>query len=158
MRALHLAKRFFAALSISAPAPDDAAWAKTQLLPGELTLWRQMSNPDRRHAIGVARDVVTILGADTERAVVAAALLHDVGKIDSGLGTLARVPATVINRRTGNGRFARYRRHDEIGAELLAVAGSRATTVAWAREHHLPPHRWTIDPRVAAALKQADDD
>jgi predicted HD phosphohydrolase len=90
--------------------------------------------------------------------VVAAALLHDVGKVDADLGTWARALATVVDRRTGDGRFARYRRHDEIGATLLVAAGADALTVAWAREHHLPPSRWTVPRPLADALKAADDD
>lgn len=135
------------------------------LTEGERALWRRMSGPDRRHAVGVARDVVRRLGpAVASPPVVAAALLHDVGKIDAGLGTLARVPATiaglVARERAvrGEGRVSRYLRHDEIGARLLETAGSDRLTVAWAREHHLPPARWTVPAEVGAALKAADDD
>jgi hypothetical protein len=39
-----------------------------------------------------------------------------------------------------------------------ADVGADPLTVTWAREHHRPPARWTIDPAVAAALKAADDD
>jgi putative nucleotidyltransferase with HDIG domain len=128
------------------------------LLTAEQQLWVQMSGPDRRHAVGVAKRVAAELGSDASRAVMAAALLHDVGKIDSGLGTWARVLATVVDRREGDGRFARYRRHDAIGAQLLRDAGSDTVTWTWAAEHHMPPQRWTIDPGLAAALKAADDD
>ena len=123
-----------------------------------------MSGPDRRHALAVARDVARRLGSLATRPVLAAALLHDVGKIDAGLGTFARVPATVaglVNRQrlgAGDGRVARYLRHDAIGAALLADAGADWLTVAWAREHHLPPERWTVPAEVGAALKAADDD
>lgn len=128
------------------------------MLPGEQALWARMSVADRRHAVGVARDVADMLGAEASRPVLAAALLHDVGKVDSNLGTFTRVLATVLNRRHGNSRIARYRRHDEIGATLLASAGSDLLTVAWAREHHLPRERWTLPSAVSAALKAADDD
>jgi hypothetical protein len=30
--------------------------------------------------------------------------------------------------------------------------------VAWAREHHLDPSRWTVPIDVGRALKDADDD
>lgn len=123
-----------------------------------------MSGPDRRHAAGVARRVVDELGARASRPVVAAALLHDVGKVESGLGTLARVPATLVGlvagRRgpSGSARIATYLRHDSVGAELLEGAGADPLTVAWAREHHLPPARWTVPAQVGAVLKAADDD
>ncbi len=41
---------------------------------------------------------------------------------------------------------------------MLTEAGSDPLTVAWAREHHLPPLQWTVDPVVAEALHSADDD
>ena len=154
----HLAHRFAGSLSPRPPAAADAAWATAQLLPGEQALWDRMSHPDRRHAVGVGREVVRRLGSDATRPVVAAALLHDVGKLDAGLGTFARVAATLVDRRDGDGRFARYRRHDELGAAMLTAAGSDALTVAWAREHHLAPACWTLPPMVADALKAADDD
>lgn len=138
------------------PPPEDG-WALERLLAGERALWARMDANDRGHAIGVARAV----GSD-ERAVTAAALLHDVGKIESGLGTFGRVGATVAGMVAGRdrwrGRVGAYLRHDERGATLLEQAGSDPLTVAWAREHHLPPDRWTVPPDVGRALKAADDD
>jgi hypothetical protein len=153
----HLARRFFGSLSPANPPLSDEAWAEASLLAGEVSLWRRMSGPDRRHAVGVARRVVGALGdARATRPVIAAALLHDVGKIESGLGTFARVPATVLPVQTG--RIGRYRRHDQLGAALLLAAGSDPLTIAWAREHHMPAAKWTLAPHLANALKAADDD
>ena len=162
----HLAKRFVGSLSRRPPAPVDEMWARDSLLPGERGLWVQMSNADRRHAIGVARHAVAALGRErATRPVRAAALLHDVGKISSGFGPVARAGATVwagVRGRSrvaaGDGRVARYLRHDAIGAALLAEAGSDSVTVAWAAEHHRPPRDWTLPADVADALKAADDD
>ncbi|MCU1344965.1 MAG: hypothetical protein JWL70_1231 [Acidimicrobiia bacterium] len=130
-----------------------------------------MSNPDRRHAAGVARRVVGLLGSDVARPVVAAALLHDVGKLDSGLGTFARVGATLCGKLAGRDmagawssqrgftrRVGLYLRHDELGAALLEMAGSDPLTVAWAREHHRPPSDWTVGELAGTALRNADDD
>jgi hypothetical protein len=155
---VHLAKRFFSSLSQREPSAADTAWTTSALLPGEQALWACMSVADRRHAVGVAREVERLLGPKASQPVLAAALLHDVGKVDSNLGTVARALATVVNRRTGPSRFARYRRHDEIGAAMLAAAGSDALTVTWTREHHLPPGRWSLPSHLTAALKAADDD
>jgi hypothetical protein len=99
--------------------------------------------------------------------VLAAALLHDVGKVESGLGTAGRVLATLVGRRRAHrwagrpgptGRIERYLRHDEIGAEALTRAGSDPVTVAWAREHHLAPSAWSVPPAIGHALRDADDD
>lgn len=140
---------------------------------GSHGLWQRMSGPDRRHAVGVARRVVATLGpAAVPSPVLAAALLHDVGKVESGLGTLARVPATVIGMAGGRDRAPRwasrprgprrrlglYLTHTDIGADLLSRAGADPLTVAWAREHHRSPASWTVDRHVADALKAADDD
>ncbi len=137
-----------------------------------------MSGPDRRHAVGVARDSIRLLGPDrAHRDVIAAALLHDVGKIESSFGTFARTVVTMaalaVGRRrllhwagepSASGRPTRrtrvglYLTHDRLGATLLEDAGSGALTVSWAAEHHLPPEQWTVDASVGAALKAADGD
>lgn len=161
----HLVRRFLGSLKPGGPPPADEAWARDVLLAGERPLWARMSGPDRRHAVGVARRTEAALGAKATRPVVAAALLHDVGKVEAGLGTFARVGATLLGAALGRerlshrpGRVGRYLRHDVLGADLLAAAGSDPLTRAWAREHHLPPARWTVDAEVGAALKAADDD
>jgi putative nucleotidyltransferase with HDIG domain len=161
---IHLAARFFGALDPRGPEDAVERWAESWLVPGEQLLWRAMSGPDRRHAAGVAREVVHRLGPGATRAVIAAALLHDVGKIEAQLGTVGRVPATIVGLvargrvAAGTSRVAKYLRHDEIGADLLRDAGSDPLTVAWAREHHAPPATWTIGAEAGAALKAADDD
>jgi hypothetical protein len=156
----HLAGRFFGALSPAGSDPADERWALGLLGPGERELWRRMGGPDRRHAIAVARAAAGLLGADPGREVLAAALLHDVGKVDAGLGTFARVAVTLASVALGparlRGRARRYVEHDRIGGELLRAAGSDAVTVAWAEQHHLPPERWTLDRATAEALKEAD--
>ena len=80
-----------------------------------------MTVQDRRHSILVARRFVEF-APEASRAEVAAALLHDVGKLASGLGTFARVVATVVGPRTD--RFRPYHDHERLGAEMLAAAGS----------------------------------
>ena len=93
---VHLSVRFVGSLRPGGPAHNDEQWALTKLTEGERALWRQMSNPDRRHAVGVAQLVAARLGPDAVRPVLAAALLHDVGKVVSGLRTPARVAATLV--------------------------------------------------------------
>ncbi|MBV13950.1 MAG: hypothetical protein CL505_02610 [Actinobacteria bacterium] len=164
----HLALRFFGSLRPGGPSAVDEAWAESHLVPGEVDLWRRLSNPDRRHLMKVARDVVGVLG-DAERPVVAAALLHDVGKLGCGLGTMGRVVATLAIAGTSRstleawaggrgftGRVGRYFCHPESGALLLEAAGSDAFTVAWAREHQNPPGSWSVDARLAEVLAGAD--
>ncbi len=167
----HLVRRFFGSLSPRPLAPADDRWARGQLTAGEERLWDRLSAPDRKHAAGVAREAHRLLGPDATRPVLAAALLHDVGKLDSGLGTFGRVAATVVvavlgrPRVTGwsdapglRGRFGRYASHPQRGAGLLAEAGADPLTVRWAAEHHRPEHDWSVPAYVGRALHDADDD
>ena len=160
-RGRHLARRFVGALRARPLAIDEAAWVSGHLLDGEAALWSRMSVADQRHAFGVASSVDAALdGAD--RPVLAAALLHDVGKVASGLGTWSRVGATLVGAVTSSARPARwagrYLRHPAEGAALLAEAGSDPLPVAWAAEHHRRSSSWTVDPEIARALWAADDD
>ena len=122
----HLAARFFTSLSNRPPEPADETWAESCLLPGEIGLWRQMSNQDRRHSAKVARRF-SDARPDAPRAELAGALLHDVGKIECGLGTWGRVLASLVGRRTR--RFRLYHDHERIGAALAQAVGSDPATV-----------------------------
>ncbi|MDP2290371.1 MAG: hypothetical protein Q8M22_04240 [Actinomycetota bacterium] len=122
----HLARRFFTSLSRRPPSAADTSWALAQLLPGESALWQSMPVQDRRHSLLVARRFVAD-GPAPERAEVAGALLHDVGKREAGLGTFSRVVATIVGPRTA--RFRAYHDHEAIGARLAADAGSDPVTV-----------------------------
>ena len=86
-RALHLGRRFVRALWPGGPRERDVAWVAGILEPAELGLWRSLPNHDRRYTIRVAKLVEARL-AGTEYAGeprwLAAALLHDVGKLDAG--------------------------------------------------------------------------
>ena len=123
----HLTKRFFGSLSSREPTHKDIEWAHSWLLPGERTLWNQMTVEDRRHTIRVGRAYVQ-LRPMASRDEVAAALLHDIGKIRSGLGTLGRVLAKVVGPRTQ--RFKVYHDHEPLGAAMLLEAGSSPLTLA----------------------------
>jgi hypothetical protein len=140
----HLARRFTTSLSPRAPAPTEESWAVRWLTPTELELWQQMSNADRRHAVLVARRFVA-RRPDAPRPEMAGALLHDAGKVESGLGTFGRAIATVVGPRTG--RFRTYHDHEAIGARLAEAAGSDPVTVGLI-EGHGP---------AAADLRAADE-
>ncbi|MBK9178302.1 MAG: hypothetical protein IPM45_01790 [Acidimicrobiales bacterium] len=169
--AAHLTRRFVGSLRPGGPGPADRAWVEGLLSPAEEHLWRRMSGPDRRHAVAVAHRVERALGPEATDPVLVAALLHDVGKVESRLGTYGRVVATLSARVAGHGaaeswstgrgftrRVGLYLRHDELGGDLLALAGSDPLVVAWAREHHLPDERWSVPRHLGESLKAADDD
>ncbi|MFN0090154.1 MAG: hypothetical protein ACKVWR_07800 [Acidimicrobiales bacterium] len=151
----HLARRFGAGLVRRPPAPRDEAWARDRLREAELALWVRLGPADRRHAIAVARAVD---GPDAPAWVAPAALLHDVGKLDAGLGVLGRTLAAMAERagRRPGGRIGRHLGYPAAGAALLAEAGALPEVQAWAAEHHLPAASWTLDPTWAARLAAAD--
>ena len=141
----HLARRFLGSLSRRAPQPNDVEWGHSQLLPAEVDLWDRMTVQDRRHSLVVARRFADRL-PDATRPEMAAALLHDVGKVESGLGTAARVVATLVGPR--GRRFRAYHEHERLGAELLARVGSDPVTVTLVQGNGRPP--------AVAALASAD--
>lgn len=143
---------------------------RARLGDGEWGLFEQMSHPDQRHAVAVARDVASTL-AESDGDVLVAAALHDVGKVVSGLRTPGRVVATVIwavvpdrmaDRWLDAPRplrtLAEYRRHPEIGEQLLTDAGAPRLAAEWAADHHRSRDRWRIDPRIGDVLKSCDGD
>jgi len=165
----HLVKRFFSSLRRTGPNRADETWAAEQLLPLERELWSGMSEADRRHGVAVAKRVAAALGPQATRALLAAALLHDVGKCVSRFGTFGRVIATLSIAGAGRARaeswnkgfkrrIALYSRHPELGADLLSGAGSDPITIAWAREHHRPEGAWSVPLEIARALRAADQE
>lgn len=140
----HLARRFAGSLSDTAPPAVDDGWATSFMTDAEAELWRRLSNTDRRHAIAVARRFAGRRPA-ASREEMAAACLHDVGKLEAGLGTFGRVVATVVGPRTA--RFRTYHDHEEIGARWLEERGSSPVTVALVRRQG----------PAAADLEWADD-
>jgi hypothetical protein len=167
VKVVHLVRRFVRALSPGRPRDTDVAWVESVLTPAELAVWTRLPNHDRRYSIRVARRVEQLLsttGFAHDPRWPAVALLHDVGKLDSNLGVVRRAFATVAGAvrptlRRSRGRFGRYLRHDEIGAELLRAAAARDEAARWAGAHH-HPERWHatgIPAPVAAALDAADN-
>jgi hypothetical protein len=169
-RLLHLVRRFFASLLPLGPSAADDAWAREQLTEPEQELWARMARIDRRHSAAVARRVVDDLGDRATAPVIAAALLHDVGKTIPRLGTFGRVVATLSEAVAGEAtarhwvetsgftrRVGQYVLYPELGVDLLKMAGSDDLVVAWSREHHLSETDWTVPVDLGRALQQADD-
>jgi hypothetical protein len=154
-------------------AADDT-WVRSILTDPEYTVWRRQARADRLESLRVARRTQRILGDGPHQpdgAVLAAGLLHDVGKTEARLGTFGRVAATLAGAVRGRDRargwqarggiarrFGNYLRHAEIGGDMLAIAGARPEAIEWARAHH-HPERFDALPfpaEVAWALAAAD--
>jgi hypothetical protein len=165
----HLARRFFGALRPGGPSEEDRVWVEGVLEPGEFGLWARQPGHDRRHSAEVARQVEAALAGGPhagDSRWPACALLHDIGKLASGLGISTRVLATggaVADWEEHRGlrrRIALYLRHPEIGADMIRLAGGRDEVAHWACAHH---DRALLDPTlvpapVVAALVAADND
>jgi hypothetical protein len=170
-----LVARFFGSLFARASTPDDLAWIATQLTSQEFRLWQRMGRVDRVESLRVARRTERDLAAEpslaTDTRWTAAALLHDVGKRDCGLGTIRRAAATIAGTLAGpatsrawieTSGFVRkvglYLHHAEIGATAIRVAGGRDEVATWAQIHH-DPTRWAASPvpaTVCRILARAD--
>jgi len=122
----HLVSRFFGAISGASPSPEDLAEVESLLLDGEFRLWQKLPAMDQRHSVAVLRRFTT-LRPDATRPELRAALLHDIGKIESNLGVLGRVLATLVGRR--GARFTAYHDHEKIGSQMLQNINSDLVTI-----------------------------
>ena len=139
-------------------APEERAGLAKWLQPAEMTLYDAMHRADRRHGLDV---VAHLRAADvTNRDVLAAGLLHDCSKGNTGpgprvawslgerygvwiVGAASRVPGW----RTA---LERLRTHAEASAAALEAAGLPARAVGLVREQAAPTDP-EFGPRFAAA-------
>jgi hypothetical protein len=173
-RPTHLAARFFSSLLPVPVRARDRAWVATVLRPEELDLWSHLSRADRRESIAVARRTEAALtgtGYAGDDRWLAAALLHDIGKLDARFGPLRRAFATAAAALLGPSvvegwvdksgfvrRCALYVFHDQLGADRVRIAGGRTEVALWAEAHHRPAI-WDatgLPTDVVIALAEAD--
>jgi len=144
-RARHLVTRFVGSLRPRPLGAHDISLVEGILAPAELECWRRLGPADRVESVATARAAQAALGPDGDNRWVAAALLHDVGKSETGLGPFRRAAATTVAIAFGERRvrrwpnaIGRYVDHDEVGSRALAQAGARREAVEWAAIHHRP--------------------
>lgn len=137
-RIAHLARRFFGSWRVRRPGPAAQQTIADLLSETEAAVFWEQSPPDLEHAL---RSMEAVLDQRPGRRDLArAALLHDIGKRHSSLGTIGRSIATAASllRIPLRGRFRRYLDHTEAGARELEQLGCEALVVAFARYHHSP--------------------
>lgn len=153
----HVARRFFKHVLAKPLTQADIEFVRTLVSPDEESLfWRQRLG-DQQHAVSTARRM--LLTHAHERAVLRAALWHDIGKIDSDLGAVMRAFATVARllRIPRPNRWHLYDNHGPIGARHLAAMDCEPLVVDFARLH--PGSGPSIYSRaIWDALLRADDD
>ena len=169
-RLAYRSRQFFRALFGPQTRVENEALLPYLSIP-QIALFRRMQPSEQAHAFQVS---VRVKAAGLrDRELLAAALLHDVGKILYPLSAWERV-AIVLARhffpkaaqRWGQGQprglrraFVVATRHAEWGADLAARSGASARTADLIRHHQDPPdpHPGSHSGRLLAALQQADD-
>lgn len=129
-------------------------WATRWLTPTELQIWRKMPPPDRRHGLRVAAHVLQAMPAAPET-LLAAALLHDCGKVGRQYRSSERVLAGLLPHTVAEvlpWPPAQAKAHHAIwGAHEILRLGGRAAVASLVARHHAPAG----DP-LAEALRAAD--
>ncbi len=138
-------------------APEDYSEVERWLPAAALTLFRTMSNADQQHCLRVCRRLQA--RGCVERDMLAAALLHDVGKGEGRVPFWTR-PVIVVSKILRPAWLARitiapeliehtkiptWRRelsyawwHAEVGARLAAQTGLSQRSILYIQTHHLP--------------------
>ena len=161
-RAAYRSRQFFGSLRARV-GEEERLEVAAHLTPAEQDLFYSMEPRDQRHAL----DTLGILRAGGQRdpSLLAAALLHDVGKGPIRLWhrvafvLLKAVSPGFLSRLAAGdgpgwrGALARSLNHAERGAALAEAAGSTAEAVRLIRLHRTPPG----DDVVLALLQAADD-
>lgn len=171
MGIIYRTERFVRALATRRLAAE--AWIEIEavLSPAEVALFHQHSAVDRVHSFRVLQTLQA--AGETDPHLLAAALLHDIGK--------SRLPPTLWDRvagslgdrffprrmqewaEGGNGAWRRpfviRCRHAEWGAQMAREAGSHPTTVRLIRHHQNDGGALRDDEerRLLQRLQWADD-
>jgi hypothetical protein len=147
--------QFLRALTAGVPE-EEAEQAMRILTPEARRLFRRQVVQDQRHALAVYRLLRRSGHADPR--LLAAALLHDVGKADARLPAWQRAVIVLLDRfaprildRLGQGEpqgrpfslperwrrpFVIHARHPQVGARWARQVGCSPLTVALIRRHH----------------------
>lgn len=139
-------RQFFHHLSARTD-PDHLATAAEVLDPGLLLLFRAMAAADQAHGIRVLETLRS--AGETHPDLLAAALLHDVGKASHPLPGWQRAMTVLLSRllpsltaRWGQGPARNWRRpfavsqqHPAWGAQMVSAAGGSERLVELIRHH-----------------------
>ncbi len=144
------------------------------LTPPEYELFQRMPVNDQRHSLAVMRALRQ--AGHTSPDLLAAALLHDVGKTrvrlhlwERAMPVLGRAFAPGLSKRLAAGSLTIWSRpfvtaaqHPVWGAEMVAAAGGSPRTVALIRRHAEPARSGRSyreeEDRLLRALQQADNE
>ena len=128
MKAVHLTRAVLRRVAVRGRrAPTTSTWAASRVLaPDAFALWQRQPNHDRRHAIGVAAAgrarSSPARRTPATRVWIAAALLHDIGKLDARSACTGGSVATVAGAAGGPRHGRRV-----VGDAAASRAGSGST-------------------------------
>jgi putative nucleotidyltransferase with HDIG domain len=136
-------RQFFEASRL--PTEEDLAFARSHLPPNLLGLFLSQHPRDILHSVNAARYLLAHGHAEPD--LVAAALVHDIGKghqrrpdrvvfvLATGAGLTGRL-AGPSSRLEWRRAVSRSLHHAETGAALLESAGASPAVVELVRQHH----------------------
>jgi hypothetical protein len=127
--------------------PADDGLARQHLSPALFALFEQMRRSERQHSLRVLNDLIA--SGHDQPDLLAAALLHDVGKICAPFSLPEKVivvlvkaasPGLVLRWGTGSAQgwrrpFAVSVQHPAWGAQMVAEAGGSPLTAELIRRH-----------------------
>jgi hypothetical protein len=169
-RLVYRSRQFWnALLSPSKRVPSESL--RRHLTPDQLSLFCRMQPAEQAHAYEILKHLETT--GQTDPDLLAAALLHDVGKIRYPLSIFDRIMIVLGKRlfrdavqrrakRIPNGLnqpWAVAEQHGEWGADLASQAGATTRTVELVRHHHDrdPQDLDKQTQQLLAVLRAADD-
>lgn len=163
MRALYRVRQFWHAL-VATPDPEELAQARHLLTPALMELFLRLQPSEQAHSLWVFRQLRE--AGETNPDLLAAALLHDVGKSRQPLRLWER--AVIVlgkalfpekNKDWGQAEPQGWKRpfvvaaqHSVWGAEMAAGAGATPMTVALIRRHQDSLQRSSPRKRVTESI------
>ncbi len=171
---------------VAAPNPNTLALAEIALSPTQMALFGRLQTSEQAHSLQVFKRLYDESQQDPTEGLpdlLAAALLHDVGKCryplsvgERALIVLAKaafpnrmevwgsLPMSEKEAPPGEAHFGWKRafvvasQHPGWGAEMAAAAGSSALTISLIRRHQdpLPERPETLEDRLLSRLQSAD--